>query len=122
MNLRSYNSTTDEYTASVDVRRGYDGNIIWSQSTTGDGIHNTSMWAYSCDDLDGDGRDDVFIDSESYDSGTCETTCTVYAKRGYDGVELWSHSIAGEGVWVETDYYNWYCGIRTSMVTTCTIH
>ncbi|MBA1341986.1 MAG: hypothetical protein C5S52_00050 [ANME-2 cluster archaeon] len=48
------------------------------------------------------------MESESYDSGTDETTCTVYAKRGYDGDEFWSQSVTGEDIWLETDYYNWY--------------
>lgn len=100
----SYDSDTNELTTSVHVKRGYDGAEFWNQSFTGKYAY---MWAYAYCDFDGDDKNDVIVESESYDSGTNETTDTVYAKRGYDGDEFWNESITGEDVWMRTDYYNW---------------
>jgi hypothetical protein len=101
----SYDSTTDECTASVYAKRGYDGDLFWSQSITGE---DADMWASSYCDLDGDDKDDVIVESWSYDSVTDEETASVDVKRGYDGHQFWSQSITGESVWMEIDYYNWY--------------
>jgi hypothetical protein len=105
VNSGSYDSVTDEETASVYAKRGYDGHQFWSQSLTGGSAY---MWAHPYCDLDGDDKDDVIVESRSYDSTTDEYTASVYAKRGYDGDKFWSQSATGEDIWMEIDYYNWY--------------
>ncbi len=106
VNSRSYDSTTDEETASVCAKRGYDGYQFWSRSVTGDGRYGADMWAYPYCDLDGDDKGDVIVESRSCDSTTDEETYSVYAKRGYDGDLFWSQSVTGEDIWMEIEYYN----------------
>ena len=101
----SYDSTTDEYTCTVYVKRGYTGDEFWSQNITGE---DAFMYPYSYCDLDGDNKDDVILESQSYDSVADEQTASVYAKRGYDGDQFWSQSVTGEDVWMEADYHNWW--------------
>jgi hypothetical protein len=90
VNSQSYDSTTDEETCTMYAKRGYDGQQFWSQSVTGDGRYGVAMYAYSYCDLDGDDKDDVIVNSQSYDSVADEYTASVYAKRGYDGHQFWS--------------------------------
>ena len=99
---RRYDSATSEYTVSVYAKRGYNGNLFWSQSVTGE---DADMWAYSYCDLDGDGKDDVIVESRSYNSATDESAASVYAKRGYDGNLFWSQSVTGEDVWISAESY-----------------
>ncbi len=65
---RSYDSAADEQTASVYAKRGYDGHQFWNQSVTGDGEYGADMRTYSYCDLDDDNKDDVIVESRSYDS------------------------------------------------------
>ncbi len=99
VNSRSYDPVAGECTASVHIRRGYDGDLFWSQSVTSNGTYSTSMRAYPCCDLNYDGRDDVIVISERYDTDADEFTASVYAKRGYDGEEFWSQSATGNGLY-----------------------
>ncbi|RZN38425.1 MAG: hypothetical protein EF813_04905 [Methanosarcinales archaeon] len=98
MNSRSYNPTADECTASIQVMRGYDGCLFWSQSTTSNGTDSAGMWAYPCCDLNYDGKNDVIVTSESYNSDADEYTASVRAIQGYDGDELWRQSVTGAGL------------------------
>ena len=93
---RSYDSATDEYTASVYAKRGYDGNLFWNQSVTGDGEYGANMWSSAYCDLDGDNKDDVIVNLRSYNSSMDEYTTSVHAKRGYDGHQFWSWSVMSE--------------------------
>jgi hypothetical protein len=108
VNSRSYNSYMDEYTVSVYARRGYDGHQFWSQSVTGESV---SLWASSYCDLDGDNKDDVFVNLWSYDSGTGKTTASVYARRGYDGHQFWSQSVTGDGEYDADIWASSYCDL-----------
>ncbi len=103
VNSQSYDSATGEKTATTHVKRGCDGVEFWNQSVAGTDV---SIWAYPCDDLDCDNRGDAIVDLQSYDSATDEKIVCISARRGYDGVELWSQSVAGNGLegagmWVE---------------------
>ena len=99
VNSRSYDSVAGECTASVHIRRGYDGDLLWSQSVTSNGTYSTSMWAHPCCDLNYDGRNDVVVISERYDTDADEFTASMYARRGYDGEEFWSQSATGNGLY-----------------------
>ncbi len=103
VNSQSYDSATGEKTATTHVKRGCDGVEFWNQSVAGTDV---SIWAYPCDDLDCDNRGDAIVDLQSYDSATDENIVCISARRGYDGAELWSQSVAGNGLegagmWVE---------------------
>ena len=95
---------TGEITSTVSPKRGETGVDFWSQSVKG---KNVSLLAYSYCDFDGDGKDDVIVESKDDASGG-ETVATVCIKNGETGTELWCKSIKGEGVWMDTDFYNWY--------------
>ena len=97
VNSRSYDPVAGDCTASVHVRRGYDGDLFWSQSVTRKGTYSAGMWAYPCCDLNYDGIDDVIVVLESYDSAADEYTVGVRAIRGYDGDEFWNQSVTGDG-------------------------
>jgi hypothetical protein len=109
VNSRSYDPVTGECTASVHTRRGYDGDLFWSQSVTSNGTYSTGMWAYPCCDLNYDDKDDVIVISESYDPDADKFTSSVYAKRGYDGEEFWSQSATGNG-WYGAYMWAFSCG------------
>jgi len=110
VNFRSYNSSTDEKTASVHAVRGYDGDLLWTRSVTGDGGDGADMWVHQCGDLDSDGSCDVIIESKSYDAVADEYTASADAIRGYNGTEFWNHSVTGDGedgvciMWIESDH------------------
>nr|QNO48676.1 hypothetical protein AMAKCJMG_00010 [Methanosarcinales archaeon ANME-2c ERB4] len=97
VNSRSYDPVAGECTASVHVRRGYDGDLFWNQSVTSNGTYSAGMWAYPCCDLNYDGMDDVIVILESYDSAADEYTAGVRVIRGYDGEEFWNQSVTGDG-------------------------
>ena len=104
----TYNSTTYAYTfESVSALNG-DGTELWRQSIVYETHWVGDIPANTVGDLDGDNKDDVIVNSQSYDSATDEETASVYAKRGYDGHQFWSQSVTGEDVWLEINYYNWY--------------
>jgi len=91
----TYNSTTYAYTfESVSAVNG-DGAELWSQSIVYEAGWIDDIPAYPVGDLDGDGKDDVIVESGSYDSVTDEYTASVYARRGYDGHQFWSQSVTG---------------------------
>ena len=93
---RSYDTVADECTVSVYAKGGYDGHQFWNQSVTGDGEYGAYMWASAYCDLDGDNKDDVIVNSRSYNSSMDEYSTSVHAKRGYDGDQFWSCSVTGE--------------------------
>ncbi|MEA3281971.1 MAG: VCBS repeat-containing protein, partial [Euryarchaeota archaeon] len=74
VHTRSYDSGTNKTAASVYAKRGYDGYQFWSQSVTGDGESGIYMQASSYCDLDGDNKDDVTVNSRSYNSSMNEYT------------------------------------------------
>ena len=92
----SYNSTTGEHNCTVCAVRGSDWHEFWSQSITGDCEgEGTYIWAYPNCDLDGDGKDDVIVNSLSYDSETGNTTATVTIRDGDTTGVFWSDTISG---------------------------
>lgn len=101
----SYNSTTGDTTATVTARDGDTINVFWSDSIAGP---NASVSASSYGDLDGGGKDDVVV-TQSCDSGTGNTTASVYAKKDSTDTVLWGDSVTGKGVWMETNYYAGWC-------------
>ena len=105
VNSWSYDSTTGDTTATVTVRDGDTPNVFWSDSITGP---NASMSASSYGDLDGGGKDDVVV-TWSCDSGTGNTTASVYAKKDSTNTVLWDDSVTGKGAWMEADYRPWWC-------------
>ncbi len=107
----TYNSTTYAYMfESVSAVNG-DGAELWSQSIVYEAGWISDIPAYPVGDLDGDNKNDVIVNSRSYDSTTDEYTCSVYTKRGYDGHQFWSQSVTGDGVY---GAYMWaypYCDL-----------
>ncbi|MEA3325456.1 MAG: dockerin type I repeat-containing protein [Euryarchaeota archaeon] len=92
-----YDSTTDEYTASVYAKRGYDGHQFWSQSVTGEDIwletDYCNWYYYSSQDFDGDSLDDLLITTgTSIDYYNIPTK--VCAVKGSDGTSFWCKSSA----------------------------
>jgi len=82
---------SDNTTATLIVKRGYDGHHLWQESITGD---NAYMDGSTAPDLDGDGKYDVLVQMRAGPSDNM--TATLIAKRGYDGHHLWQESITGE--------------------------
>ena len=107
VNSWSYDSETGDAIAKVTVRDGDTQNVFWSDSITGP---NASMIASSYGNLDGSGKDDVVV-TRSCDSGTGNTTVSVYAKEDNTETELWGSTIGitGKGVWLEVNYHPWWC-------------
>ena len=104
MESRVFDSDTMEATATVHAKKGDTGVDFWSESMTG---VNVTLAAYAYCDLNGDGKDNVIVESKSPDSGG-EITATVSARNGDSGTELWSRSVTGEGAWMESHhYYHW---------------
>ncbi|MEA3281405.1 MAG: dockerin type I repeat-containing protein [Euryarchaeota archaeon] len=93
----SYNSTTGKCNCTVYAVEGSDWHEFWSQSVTGDddGVGGSTIWAYPYCDLDGDGNDEVIVNSWSYDSGTGDTAATVTVRDGNTPSVFWSDSISG---------------------------
>ena len=105
----AYSPTTYIYTFEyVSAVNGCDGTELWRQSIVYETSWIGDIPAHPVGDLDGDNKDDVIVNSMSYDSVADEQTASVHVKRGYDGDQFWSQSVTGEGVWMGADYYNWY--------------
>jgi hypothetical protein len=66
------------------------GELLWCQLTSGE---DPETYAYVVDDLDGDGMQDVLV--ETLAGPGADRTGTVIAKRGYDGYHLWAENISG---------------------------
>jgi len=94
----SYDSTTDEYTCSVYVKRGYDGHQFWSQSITGEDVWIETCYYnwhyYSSQDFDGDSLDDLLI-TTGISIGYDKIPTKVCAVKGNDGTALWCKSSNG---------------------------
>ncbi|KAB3541840.1 MAG: hypothetical protein C5617_009060, partial [ANME-2 cluster archaeon] len=107
----TYNSTTYAYTfESVSAVNG-DGAELWIQSIIYEAGCLEDIPAYPVGDLDGDNKDDVIVESRSYDTVADECTVSVYAKGGYDGHQFWNQSVTGDG---EYGAYMWasaYCDL-----------
>ena len=92
----SYDSATDESTASVCALRGHDEHQFWTQSITGGGAHGACMWVYPGCGLDDGNKDDVIVVSEKCDSATSKHIAGITAKQGYDGQEFWTQSVVSD--------------------------
>jgi len=79
---------------------GFSGNvsILWEKHT----FYNDT-YAYAVEDLDGDGKPDIIVQSWG-SSGTTETA-SITALRGYDGYQLWTKTFSGTYVWISGDSY-----------------
>ena len=97
VDLRSLDITTEDTTATVHAKRGYDGHEFWNQSETGKGV---SVLAYFAGDLDGGGESDVLTMFHTCDFESENFSATVHAKRGYDGHEFWNQSAACKNVYM----------------------
>ncbi|MCW3133023.1 MAG: VCBS repeat-containing protein, partial [Methanophagales archaeon] len=80
-----YENATDIRTAEVIAKKGETGVHLWEES---------GIYADSAGDLNGDGKDDVLVQTSEYDWATDTRTETMIAKRGYDGVHLWEESVS----------------------------
>lgn len=70
------------------VIRGYDGTELWR---VGESWSDEGISALPAGDVDGDGTDDVLVHWLVYGSFFAQyNTETIIAKRGYDGIDLWS--------------------------------
>jgi hypothetical protein len=88
--------------------RGSDGYEFWNQSVAGDGEDDedcASIGFYPNCDLDGDGRDEVIVDSWSYDCTTGDTTATVTVRDGDTTSVFWSDSITGPNASMSASSY-----------------
>ncbi len=92
--IRGYNETTRDKTATVIAKRGHNGEHLWEESVTGRGLS-----ALPAGDLNGDKKRDVVVHIHEYDDATDTTTETVIAKRGYDGKRIWTTESDGP-IWV----------------------
>jgi hypothetical protein len=104
----SYNSTASERTCTICAVQGSNGDEFWSQSVTGDSDGDEDgayIWAYPYYDLDGDGKDEVIVDSWSYDSTTGDTTATVTVRDGDTPNVFWSDSITGPNASMSASSY-----------------
>jgi hypothetical protein len=86
------------YTASVTGFQGNNGAQLWSKSISGTSV---GIYGYSAGDLSGDGKPDILIGMYLYNGGL-PVTATTYALRGYDGYQLWSKSISGTSVSIDS--------------------
>jgi len=86
---------SDNRTATVIAKRGYDGHHLWQESITGE---DAQVALQGAGDFDGDGKYDVLVGMSAGPSDN--TTATFIAKRGYDGYHLWQESIAGEDAYM----------------------
>jgi len=86
-----------DITAGLIAKKGSDGTTVWQESVTGQ-----SAWMkHDTGDLDGDGREDVLLNSRVGHWTNAESS--VMAKRGYDGHTMWQESING--------LRHWYWGV-----------
>jgi hypothetical protein len=97
----SCDSTAGTSTHTIYAVRGSNGHDFWNQSVTGDDEDcedcedRTGIEVYPYCDLDGDGNDEVIVNSWSYDSGTGDTAATVTVRDGNTPSVFWSDSISG---------------------------
>ncbi|MEA1865151.1 MAG: C25 family cysteine peptidase, partial [Euryarchaeota archaeon] len=85
----------ETYSCSVAVRSGFDGTTLWEESVSGEGDGYAS--AYPVDDLNGDGIMDFIVRIETCDYETNTSSCSVAAKMGHNGTDIWSRSTSGAG-------------------------
>jgi len=89
---------SDDRTATVIAKRGYDGYHLWAENISG---YYANMDAEPVDDLDCDGKTDVLVCTAV---GPWENrTATVIAKIGHNGTHLWAENISGRSayMWAE---------------------
>ena len=103
VNVWKYDYWAGAEAAKVTAKRGYDGILLWEQTTSGWACDMYVDWVA---ELDGDGLDDVIVNAWRYDIWTSTEAAKVTAKRGYDGTHLWEQSISAIGYencdkWVE---------------------
>ena len=96
VNAWKYDYWTGTEAAKVTAKRGYDGTLLWEQTTSGWACEMYVDWIL---DLDGDGLDDVIVNAWKYDIWTGAEAAKVTAKRGYDGTHLWEQSVTASGYW-----------------------
>ena len=101
--MSEYNATTNTTIEKVIAKNGDDGMHLWEESISCEVRNDCEIDAFSAGDLDGDGKEDVFVEMSTSgfdeDISASTTTATVIAKRGYDGMHLWNESVNGTG-WI----------------------
>lgn len=94
-------------TGAVIAKRGYDGSQLWGESANGTGI--SSISGHLVGDLDGDGHNDVLVQTitKEFDPATFTAirNITLIAKRGNNGTHLWEESVTDSG-WTNLLYGN----------------
>ncbi|MGB3460021.1 MAG: VCBS repeat-containing protein [Halobacteriota archaeon] len=99
--MSEYNATTNTTIEKVVAKNGDDGIHLWEESVSCEVRNDCEMDVFPAGDLDGDGKEDVFVEMSTSgfdeDISASTTTATVIAKRGYDGSHLWNESVNGTG-------------------------
>ncbi|MEA1864339.1 MAG: cohesin domain-containing protein, partial [Euryarchaeota archaeon] len=83
------------YDFSLLVLNGSDGTHLWSDSKSGSGYG--SFGVDLVEDLDCDFWSDIIVSTSVYDEIADTYTCSVSAKRGCDGSDIWVESMSGTG-------------------------
>jgi hypothetical protein len=87
---------TDAYEQILKAKKGSNGVTLWSHSISANNKEDAWMNVYPEYDLDGDGLKDVLVYTQKYESATSIYKSSLIAKKGSNGVALWSYSISAK--------------------------
>jgi hypothetical protein len=95
ISTESCDRDANTYDFSLLVLNGSDGTHLWSDSKSGSGCG--SFGADLAGDLTGDLWSDIIVHTSVYDEIADTYDCSVSAKRGCDGSDIWVESMSGTG-------------------------
>jgi hypothetical protein len=91
----------DEWTDTLFVLNGSNGQIIWSENVTSYNPQIDFICGSTGIDYNGNGSEDILVIEGTQVKGSPEMTKTIIAKDGYDGAHLWEETITGENAIME---------------------
>ncbi len=102
INSGTYNLTTGVSALKLAAKKGSNGANLWTESISSNGSDWSGLSGYPVEDINGDGLKDVIVNIGTYNSTTDVTAFTLAAMNGSSGVDLWSESISGSNVWLNS--------------------